>query len=835
MPYSGAYGVASLSRVVSGIIMVGQTLIECNELEYTLEPQYSSERHGIYIGTRCAFAGRVVASCYGSPGGSGFGHVNQIYNALLAAASPYGSPKGVTSEVHNKIETFLGTNQGLSPSITPYQMPESTADVEAADPGGSASIRQVYKMITESDGGGVDSSGTLTIVGKSFGITIGGNQPEDSIAGGTVNGLYVPAPHMLTPLYVRATMRKTDAHTVELSITGFFTFYHGEARKAPFALLHYDTGMRYQIGHPVGSFVNITVRYLSRDWPGQLNALGAMQYVPKLGGTLSFVNSMQVNPHSDGMGMTISIEFCHDNLVFNNSVRHRGVLAVHVLEDASVVPPKSGYAITSHLAGAERGLLTNAQQQELFNQYARMAGTALDIKHSLVSEGLDAAKNLLTFNVLGLLNNANNAAHTAAKGALSLATQARNIAFTRERHAYQNMAFSIQKQVELSNMVVRGLTITVFGIPGAWPAELACFASSIANYFFVHWVRLAASGIAKKTLYKDQDAYAARLKMMLKAVGIFDTDSGSGNIIADVLRGTIFGATFDMISEALEKMAEEIDFTKAAKRLAQQGAYNAALSGLVGSNLKDSVGAIPASFTTALIGEIFRVVGLEGISVDSRYDHLSSVYTVTIKAMFSDAMVYGMPAFFNQSLANVLDISHSFGDDNQLVMTRDGKLKTPVPCLQAWIPYPISLGYNKTSEGFQPKAVGMLGDQALKENVDVAATLSEKAFDNLVAYQHLPEPLILKVADSVFGAAERSITADNGRAKIYENAWQKRNYIAKPLAGQTGVTFERLRNSPGSHYDMVMEALDNQGGIDVSKVLPISPTASMIWFMYRLD
>jgi hypothetical protein len=129
----------------------------------------------------------------------------------------------------------------------------------------------------------------------------------------------------------------------------------------------------------------------------------------------------------------------------------------------------------------------------------------------------------------------------------------------------------------------------------------------------------------------------------------------------------------------------------------------------------------------------------------------------------------------------------------------------------------------------------MLSDEIVQENLDTAIALSERAFDNLVAYQHLPEPLILDVADSVFGSAERSITADNSRGKIYENAWQKRNYIAKPLAGQTGVTFERLRNSPGSHYDMITEALDNQGGVDVSKVLPLSPTATMIWFMYRLD
>jgi hypothetical protein len=854
MPLTGAYGVASLSRVVSGVIMVGQTLIECNELEYSLEPMYSGERHGIYIGTRCTFSGRVVAMCYGSAsGGGGFGHVNQIYNALLAAASPYGIPQGSTGEVHEHLSKFFGGGDA-KPDIAPYEFPEQKADFDFSDAGSASGNRLNYKMITESEDGDISTTGTLTVVGKSFGITIGGNQPEDSLNGGTVNGLYVPAPNMLSPLYVRATLHKVDAHTAELVVSGFFTFYHGEARKAPFALLHYDTGMRYQIGHPVGSFINITVRYLTRDWPGNLRALGAMQYVPRLGGTLSFVNSIQVNPHADGMGMTISIEFVHDNLIFNSSARHKGVLAVHVIEDTSVVPPKSGYAITSNLAGAERGLLTNAQNQELFNQYARLAGTALDVQHGLASDAIDAAQSFLTFDVFGLAKSGLNAAARARKGALSGFTQMANIGFTHARHHYQNMAFSIQKQVELSNLVVRNVNITVFGIPGAWPGELACFAANVANYFFMHWIRLAASGIAKKTLYKNKDVYATKLKLMLQAIGLFDTDTTKGDVmLASMLRyalvgvGGFMGVAFggvaggiagagltDLIITATKKVADDRKYTKAAKALAQQGAYNVALSGLSSANIRESVGAIPASFTTALLGELFRVIGLEGISVDTRYDHLSCVYTVSVKVMFSDALVYGLPTFFTQSISNAMDLSNSWGNTNQFTMTRDGKLKSPIPALQAWIPYPVSLGYNSVGHGLEPKASRMF-DDLVRDNLNAAIANVKTAFDNAVVWQHLPSNFVAVVSDPVDGAVHREVKADNDRGTIYQNVWQKRNYIAQLLAGQTGVTFERLRTGTKSHYNVVTEALDNIAQANTADRLPLSPTASVIWYLYNIN
>jgi hypothetical protein len=666
-------------------------------------------------------------------------------------------------------------------------------------------------MITESEGNEKESkTGNFTIVGKSFGITIGGNQPEDTINSGFVNGLFVPATHMLTPLYVRAVMRKLDADLCELIITGAFTFYHGRPMKAPFSLLRYDVGMSYHAGQPVSSYLNITIRYLSREWMNEDRAIGAMQYIPKMGATASYINSMQVTPHTDGMGMNISIEFVHDNLILSDFMRHKGVIYTHVVEDMSVAPPKSGYAISSHMAGMERGLLTNAQQQEAFNQNMRWWATAFD-------STMGVAKDVLSFRYM-------DAAHRAGNAALSLYTQSRNIGFTSNRHSYQNMIFSLQKQVELSNMVVRTVNVTVIGMPGAWPAELACFASSIANYFFIHWLRLAASGISKYTLYKDKEVYGTYLYEMLKATGLLATDMAA--LLAKIF---IHGA------EAQRQALKDDILLMLARELAKQPAYNAALSGLGGAIVHGGVVALPASAATALIGEVFRVVGLEGIAIDSRFDHLTCTYHLSVKAIFSDAMVAGLPMFYNHSLTNALHLSEAWTGNDQLIMTKNKDTKTSIPALQAWIPYPICLGYNNISDkNLKPKALERLGNLAIEDNMNAIINQTKKAFKGLVVHQQFPPKPTVRIADGANGRIHVQVEADDDRSIIYDNAWQNRNYIAHVLAGQTGVTFERLHNNSGAMYKKVQDALNNMNNAGTADALPLSPTASMIWHMYSL-
>jgi len=846
MPFAGAYGVSSASRVVNGVIMIGQTLIECNDVTFSLQPQYSSVRSGIYIGTVCRFAGRVVAMAHGDMGGAdgALGYLNNIYNALLAAASPYGSPRGVTEDMHSKIDSYQSRfyNDVNDPFVGNVR-----AHHVYRDPGkyfyGSIenahnlhNIETSYGMLSEESWSpsGAPTTGILTINGKSFGITLGSSQPEETLAAAKgnqyapVNGLYVPAPNMLSPLYVTATIIRKDANLAELVIEGQFTFYHGNQRTYPFAIVRYETSMMYQVGSPVVSVLTIYVRYLSRRSRGDAKEIGAMNFVPYGGCTVCYVNSIRVQPHDDGMGMTIIVEYIHDNFIFSASRRHRGVLAVSIIEDMSVIPPKSGFTVSSQLAGSERGLMTVAQEQEKYNQEMSKYMSHLKTLENVSSH-------IVSGNILGAIA-------ATGQGILSEFIAQKNIEFTGARQAFQNQVFAIQKSVDLANVVVRTLHITVMGIPGAWPGELACFAANIANYFFFHWLRLTLSGIFKSTVRQSYSSVSEMVARTMEAVGIKDRYVAANLVF--LVTAPLFGWRFAVNlaggmglyfnSRASELIRQHGDLEKAGKIL-----YEQAIGAVSAFSQSLKVGGTTVAANAGVLGEIFRILGLEGVSVDSRYDHISSVYNVSVKAIFSDAIAHGLPMFYNHSLSNALDIGASIEKASCLMnLSADGNLPFAPLSMYAFVPYPISLGYNRVR--FSDNDHGMdtsfsrRGASAIyKHNFDAAVNACRETFGNLVAYSHLPPNMKVRVSGPS-NVHDIQVKADVNRdATIYDDMFTYRNVISWPIVGHTGTVFERLYLSNLSLYNSVNQAINNKdSGASTGKSLPLSPTASVIWYMY---
>jgi len=433
------------------------------------------------------------------------------------------------------------------------------------------------------------------------------------------------------------------------------------------------------------------------------------------------------------------------------------------------------------------------------------------------------------------------------------------------------------------------LNITVFGMPGAWPGELACFAANIANYFFFHWLRLSVSGIFKQTARKNAKALGARLVEVLKSVGIKDNTTAA--FLVYLVARVVFGNSFALrlansmgdslissswenykrfkktIEQAAESIGVPFESNQPDYGSEEEYAYAKALESLSSFTNDPKAGGITAAVVAGILGEMFRVFGLEGVSIDSRYDHLSCIYSINVKAMFSDAMTQSLPMFFNHSIANALHLSHlndssvgGDGDKYKVLLTMDdgeSSLLANFLVMESFVPYPISIGYNNVklssgnasdssesneaddsmpSDGLTPKACVMLGEQAvMKHNVSAMIYNSKAMFGNLVAHAHLPDKMKLLLSDGL-STSVRYIFADDDRSKVYKNMYRFRNELSSVLVGHTGLSFERLYISKDSLYKYVSEVIRNKSngvlGAKMGYRLPLSPTASMIWYMY---